>query len=153
MPVGILSLGLFLEDIGLERSESAPERPKSVDLKSGHGAPTYEHGPQTRMRRAPVRAVASLTWEEGPKRVYGGLANVSPEGCLLKTETTIEPGTEVDLEIAAVGTVPRLEVNLVGEVRHETEADGRHAYGIEFVEADEENRRALKRLYNHAAGG
>lgn len=153
LPVGIFSLGLFLDDIGLERSDDEPETPKSVEVKSGHGAPTYEHGPQTRMRRAPVRAVASVTWEGGPERIYGTLANISPEGCLLKTETTIEPGTDIDLEIAAIGTVPRLEVNVTAEVRHTTELDGRQAYGIEFTGIDDENATALKKLYNKAAGG
>ena len=151
MSFGIASLGLFLEDFGLKTLESDGE-PDSVRVESGHGAPIYEHGAQTRMRRAPIRGVASMTWEEGPDRVYGGLANISPHGCLVKTEATVEVGTEVELELAAIGTVPRLEVELTGEVRHATNLDERRAYGIEFGELDDENKRKLKRLYNLAAG-
>lgn len=152
MSFGILSLGLFLDDISLERLDSDADEPDSVQVGSGHGAPVYEHGEQTRMRRAPVRGVASMTWEGGPERVYGGLANVSPDGCMVKTEATIEVGTEVALELAAIGTVPRLEVQLTGTIRHATTVDGRRAYGIEFVDIDEENEDKLKRLYNLAAG-
>lgn len=150
MSVGIFSLGLFLEDLGLKRLKS--ETPDSVNVESGHGAPVFEHGAQTRMRRAPIRAIASMTWQDGPDRVYGGLDNLSPDGCLVKTEATIEIGTDVEIEIAGIGTVPRLEVELTGTVRHTTEIDGRRAYGIEFAEIDEDNKETLQRLYNVAAG-
>lgn len=152
MSAGILSLGLYLEKFGLKR-----RKPRSRDeieigdgVKSGHGAPLFEKGgPQTRIRRAPVRAIASMRWPEGPDRVFGGLENVSPTGCLLKTEASVEPGTEVELEIAAIGTDPRIEVEVEGTVRHVTDVDGRRAYGIEFDSGDNQ---ALRRLYNLAAG-
>lgn len=145
-----MSLGLFLENLGLKRLES--DTPDEVNVGGGHGAPIYEHGQQTRMRRAPIRAIAAMTWPEGPERVYGRMENVSPDGCLVKTEATLEAGTEIDIEITVAGTDPRLEVETTGTVRHVTEFDGRKAYGIEFDEISAENRKELKRLYNQAAG-
>lgn len=148
MLAGALSIGLYLDKLGLKRVDS--ETPDTIDVGSGHGAPVYEEGPQTRIRRVPIRAIASMTWEDGPERVYGGLENISPQGCLLKTEASIEIGTEVELEIAAIGTSPRLEVEVTGTIRHRTDVDGRQAFGVEFESGD---NRELKRLYNIAAGG
>lgn len=146
MSFAIGSLGLFLENFGLKRLDSERGRPDEVEFESGHGAPVYEQGPQTRMRRSPVRAIATLTWEEGPDKVYGSVENVSPRGCLVTTESTIDEGTEVDIEIRTVGDDTDLEVPALGVVRHATEQDGRRAYGIEFREVEDET--ALKRLYN-----
>lgn len=150
MPIGIASLGLFLENFGLKRLDSEPETPDEVDFESGFGAQVYEHGPQTRIRRAPVRGMATIRWEDGPDRIFGGIENVSPNGCLVKTEATIDEGTEVEFRLAAVGADERLEVEGTGVVRHTTEVDDRRAYGIEFREVDDET--ALKKLYNAAAG-
>ena len=152
MSFPLASLGLFLENFGLKSVSS--DTKESVTFESGHGAPVFEHGAETRMRRAPVRAIASMTWQEGPDQIFGALANISPDGCMVKTEATIEVGTEVELEIAAIGTVPRLECEMVGVVRHTTDLDGRRAYGIEFTEvADDEDDENLQRLYNLASGG
>lgn len=149
MSFGIASLGLFLENFGLNRRDSESETPDEVDVESGLGAPLYDRGPQTRIRRAPVRGMATLSWEAGPDRVYGGIENVSPSGCLIKTEATIDEGTQIEFRLAAVGGDREIEVEGVGMVRHTTDVDGRRAYGIEFLEIDDDD--ALHKLYNMAA--
>jgi len=150
MSIGIASLGLSLEKLGLTRSDSESATPEDIDVRSGLLAPVYEQGPQTRIRREPLRGMATLSWSGGPDKVYGGIENVSPNGCLIRTEASLEDGTEVEFRIAAVGLDRDLEVEGTGVVRHETEVDGRRAYGIEFTVVEDET--ALKRLYNLAAG-
>ena len=126
------------------------ERDQKLDLGSGPGAPMFEPGPQTRIRRAPVRAMATVTWENGPREVFGQVLNVSPGGCLLKTETTIETGTVVDMTIIVLGDDERTKVDVRGVIRRQTEADGRRAYGVEFVTIDTEDRESVQWLYAQA---
>lgn len=146
-----MGLDLSLDTFSIRRNDSST--PDEVELDSGHGAVVFEHGPQTRIQRRPVRAIASMTWEEGPDRIYGGVENISPDGCMVKTEASLEEGTEVELEVATSGGDARLEVEATAVVRHQTTRDGRRAYGLEFTEVDDEALDQLRALYNRAGEG
>jgi hypothetical protein len=121
-----------------------------LSLRGGPGAPIFEPGPQTRIRRTPVRAITTLTWEGGPREIFGQVVNVSPGGCLVKTESTIAEGTRVEMTITVLGDNHRLKLDIVGEVRRQTSCDGRRAYGIEFVPATSDDRTSLQWLYAEA---
>lgn len=106
-----------------------------------------------RTRRAPIRGFASLQWTGGPSRVFGGLVNVSPDGCLLKTESTIEEGTQVSIRLNFVGLKDddeRESVQATGVVRHRTEVEGRRAYGVEFTDLGDRDDHAVLDAYRHA---
>ena len=134
-------------------AETVTERVSSLDLRSGPGAPMFELGAQTRIRRAPVRAIASFTWAEGPRQAYGQVCNLSPGGCLLKTETTIPVGADLTLNVVLVGDGNRHKAELTGVVRRRTTSDdGRIAYGLEFTPADREERQTIEWLYGQALG-
>lgn len=126
------------------------KRERKMTLGSGPGAPMFENGPQTRIRRAPVRAIATVTWDGGPREVYGQVLNISPGGCLLKTETTIEPGTHLDMSIIVISEDERAKVDVEAVVRRRTEADGRRAYGLEFVALESTDKESVQWLYSHA---
>jgi c-di-GMP-binding flagellar brake protein YcgR len=110
----------------------------------------FEHGPQTRIRRAPVRAIATVTWDGGPREVYGQVLNVSPGGCLLKTETTIEPGTRLEMSIIVISEGERAKADVEAVVRRRTEENGRQAYGLEFVALESSDKESVQWLYSQA---
>ena len=150
----IMSIDRLVSTLTL-RPSSTEEAPTSLRIGSGPGAPMFEQskGPHTRIRRAPVRAFASLSWEGGPREIFGQVLNISPGGCLLKTESTIAIGCEVSLSITVLGTQKeRCQVDLVGVVRRRTEQDGRRAYGVEFSTPTREDRDHAQWLYAHAMG-
>ena len=121
-----------------------------ASLSSGPGAIMFEPGPQPRIRRAPVRAIATITWEGGPREVFGQVLNISPGGCLLKTETTIESGTELKLSVMLIGQGKRVSADMRGVVRRLTKEDGRRAYGVEWVAANAPEKESAQWLYGQA---
>lgn len=127
-------------------------RDSSPGLSSGPGAIMFEPGPNTRIRRAPVRAIATMTWNGGPREVFAQVLNISPGGCLIKTETTIIPGTVLDLSILIVGKGERANTEIKATVRHETVHEGRRAYGVEFVRVSSEEKEQAQVLYGQAMG-
>lgn len=129
---------------------SREDRDQKMTLGSGPGAPMFEHGPQTRIRRAPVRAIATVTWDGGPREVYGQVLNVSPGGCLLKTETTIEPGTRLEMSIIVISEGERAKADVEAVVRRRTEENGRQAYGLEFVALESSDKESVQWLYSQA---
>ena len=122
---------------------------QTLTLRSGTGAPIFETGPTTRIRRNPIRAFARMTWDNGPRAVFAQLVDVSLTGCLLKTETTIEPGTEVELSVTLVGDEEEYELGAV--VRRNTTIGGRQGYGLEFCGDSSDERRTAKALYSATA--
>ena len=126
------------------------ERDEGLTLGSGPGAPMFESGPQTRIRRAPVRAMATVTWENGPREAFGQVLNISPGGCLLKTETSIETGTVIEMSILILGEDERTKVDVSGVIRRQTTSDGRRAYGVEYLIIDSEDRESVQWLYSQA---
>jgi hypothetical protein len=126
------------------------DRDQKMTLGSGPGAPMFEHGAQTRIRRAPVRAIATVTWDGGPREVYGQVLNVSPGGCLLKTETTIEPGTRLEMSIIVISEGERAKADVEAIVRRRTEDDGRQAYGVEFIALESTDKESVQWLYSQA---
>ena len=127
-------------------------RDASHRLSSGPGAIMFEPGPNTRIRRAPVRAIATMTWEGGPREVFAQVLNISPGGCLIKTEATIVPGTILALSILIVGKGERANTEIQATVRHETTHEGRRAYGVEFVRSCSVDKEQAQRLYGQAMG-
>jgi hypothetical protein len=129
-------------------SSSSP----SMSLSSGPGAPMFEPGPHTRIRRAPVRAIASMTWAGGPREVFGQVVNVSPGGCLLKSEASLPVGSIIDLSMTILGNGQRSTADVRALVRHATTEGGRRAFGLEFVATDSKERETLQWLYTQAVG-
>lgn len=137
---------------------SSPLTPSTVlparqhdTLSSGPGSPMFEQrGPTTRIRRAPVRAFASVTFQGGPREIFGQILNVSPGGCLLRTETTIPDDTVLDMHITIVGSGERAGADVKAVVRRQTTDEGRRAYGIEFISEDREEALTLQWLYARA---
>lgn len=123
----------------------------SVSLRSGTGAPIFEHGPHTRIRRNPVRAIAAITWEDGPREAFGQLLNVSLTGCLIRTESTIEIDTELALRVTLAGSESDHSHEIYGVVRRATTVDGRRAYGIEFLTPSQRAKEAVQDLYSETA--
>lgn len=126
------------------------EQEGGLGLSSGPGAIMFEPGPQPRIRRAPVRAIATLTWQGGPREVFGQVLNISPGGCLLKTETTIEIGTTVQLSVMLIGQGKRQSADMSAVVRRVTQEDGRKAYGLEWVIQKSEEKVSAQWLYAQA---
>ncbi len=123
----------------------------SISLTSGPGAPIFEPGPNTRIRRSPIaRSIATMSWVGGPREIFGQVANVSPGGCLVKTESTIAPETIIAMTITIIGKGDPATFDVRGLVKHETTADGRRAYGIEFVANTPAERETIQWL-QHAA--
>ncbi len=120
-------------------------------LSSGPGSPMFEQrGPTTRIRRAPVRAFASVTFEEGTREIFGQVLNLSPGGCLLRTEATIEKDATLHMDITLVGQGERCTAEVQAVVRRVTTDDGRKAYGIEFLKESKQDRQTLEWLYARA---
>lgn len=141
---------MLLEKLIPRLGKDTADADSSMEIGSGPGAPMFEPGPHTRIRRAPVRAIGTMTWPGGPREVFGQVLNVSPGGCLVKTEATIEEGTVIDLSITLVGGAERVTADVSGVVRRRTEEDGRRAYGVEFVALSSEERETIQWLYARA---
>jgi len=122
-----------------------------LSLSSGPGSPIFEQaGPHTRIYRAPVRAIAAVRLEG--REIYGQVLDVAPGGCLLKTESTIAEGTEVELRVTILKNDTRSVAEVRGVIRRMSEVEGRRAYGVEFVAADSSERNNLQWLYSQALG-
>lgn len=132
--------------------EDDTTKQKSMSIGSGPGAPMFEPGPTTRIRRAPVRAIATVTVDGGPREIFGQVLNVSPGGCLLKTEATMETGTFVDMSITVIGDGFRARVDCKGVLRRRESAQGstRKHYGVEFLAVDSQDKQSLQWLYAQA---
>ena len=124
------------------RSEAA------VTLGSGPGAPIFEPGPQTRIYRAPVRAIG--VGQSDGTEIWGQVLDISLGGCLLKTDDTLAVGAEVELRITIIGDGRRAVADVRGIVRRATQDGGRSAYGLELVGGSPEERRVLQWLYSQA---
>ena len=129
--------------IDLTRSTS------STTLRSGTGAPIFEPGPQPRIRRNPTRAIASFTWDSGPREVYGQVVDISLNGGLLQTESTIDTGTELELSITLVGHGDEADYDLRAVVRRCDTRRGRQVYGLEFLTDSRKERQVAQALYSH----
>ena len=123
----------------------------SLSLRSGTGAPIFESGPTTRIRRNPVRAIASATWENGPPKVFGQILDVSLTGSLLRTETTIPEGTLLQLEITIVGGDEPTSFDVRALVQRTTTVRDRKAYGIAFVTESADEKQSVQALYSATA--
>ncbi len=139
-------------------SQQSPEKRNGAEgtnqvltLRSGTGAPIFEPGPHTRIRRNPVRAIASLTWEGGPREVFGQIRDVSLTGCLLRTESTIPVDSDLDITITLVGARSEAGFEVRATVRRQTTIDGRRGYGLEFLFPSTRHRRAVQALYSETA--
>ncbi|QED26476.1 PilZ domain-containing protein [Microvenator marinus] len=120
-----------------------------TQLRSGPGAPIFEQsGPHTRIFRAPVRAIASVRFEN--REIYGQVLDLAPGGCLLKTESTIAEGTKIELRVTIIKHDSRSVAEVRGTVRRATESEGRRAYGVEFEAMDSSERNTLQWLYSQA---
>lgn len=128
-------------------SQTESEKPNK--LSSGPGAVLFEtSGPHTRIYRAPVRAIGAAKFND--KEVWGQVIDVGPGGCLFKTESTIEIGTELELRVTIIGSDHRAVAEVNGIIRRLDKVDGRPAYGVEFIAEDATDRRALQWLYAQA---
>lgn len=142
----------ILKSIAISKTNAA-DSSGEMAIGSGPGAVMFEqHGQHTRIRRAPVRAIAAITWENGPREVFGQVVNISPGGCLVKTESTIAPGTVLDIAITIIGNGKRSSADVCAVVRRETEHEGRRAYGVEFVAMTRGERETIQWLYGQAMG-
>lgn len=119
-------------------------------MSSGPGAIMFEPGPNTRIRRAPVRAIGTITWDGGPREVFAQVLNISPGGCLLKTESSIVAGTVLEMSIMLIGNGERITASVQGKVCHETTHEGRRAYGVEFVRVTAQDKENTQWLYGQA---
>ncbi len=141
---------------GVVIDESATLRTeRSEQMSSGASSPgsaTFEAGRHARIRRAPVRAIAAFTPADGGER-FGQVLNLSPGGCLLRTETTLREGDHIDLTVTLVGARQRIKVDLRAIVcRVDTSLD-RRAYGLEFILEERAEREAAQWLYVRAMSG
>lgn len=123
----------------------------SLSLNSGTGAPIFEPGPHTRIRRNPVRAIAAVTWEDGPREIFGQILNISLTGCLLRTETTIAEGTELTMKITLIGDGQSSCFDVRTTVQRETTIRDRKAYGLEFTTECTEEKQSVQALYSATA--
>lgn len=120
----------------------------TLSISSGPGAPIFQSGTQTRIYRAPVRAVGVVTC--GVRESWGQVLDISPGGCLFKTDDQLEVGAEVELRVTIIGDERRAIAEINGIVRRSIEEGTRNAFGIEFVAADSDERRVLQWLYSQA---
>lgn len=132
------------------RETISPED-SALSLRSGPGAPIFEPGPHTRIRRNPTRAFAAMTWEGGPREVFGQVLNISLSGCLLRTESTIKPGTVVAMTITVLGAGNPAPLEVSGVVRRQTLVDGRRAYGVELLGRTKTEKETNQYLYAQTA--
>jgi hypothetical protein len=124
----------------------------AMSIGSGPGAPIFEPGPQTRIRRAPVQAIAAVKIDNGPREIFGRVVNISPGGCLLQTEATLESGTFVDLKVTVLGQEEPIRVEVSGVIRRQVEDSSRRQYGVEFLAVDSSDKQSLQWLYGQATG-
>lgn len=123
---------------------------KSISIGHGPGAVMFEQGPQTRIRRAPVRAIASVVIDGGPREIFGQVLNISLGGCLLKTEATIEVGSLVEMSITVIGDGANARVDVEGVIRRNVQGTDRRQYGVEFLAVDSTDKDSLQWLYSQA---
>jgi hypothetical protein len=124
------------------RSEAA------ISLGSGPGAPIFHPGPQTRIYRAPVRAIGVAATEHG--ETWGQVMDISLGGCLFKTDEELEVGAVFDLRITIINAERRAVADVRGLVRRKTEDGARNAYGLELIASYSEERCVLQWLYSQA---
>ena len=120
----------------------------AVTLGSGPGAPIFQPGPQTRIYRAPVRAIGVGVCDG--VEVWGQVLDISLGGCLLKSDDPLTVGAEIQLRITIIGASSRAVADVHGVVRRATTYGGRDAYGIELIGSDSDERRVLQWLYAQA---
>ena len=112
-------------------------------------APIFEsRGPHTRIYRAPVRAIGCLRF--GDKEIYGQVMDVSPGGCLFKTESTIAVGTPVEMRVTIIAAQSRAVAEVQGVIKRVDDVDGKPSYGVEFTAASATERQSLQWLYAKA---
>lgn len=130
---------IFLPQV---RSEAA------ITLGSGPGSPIFQPGPQTRIYRAPVRAIGVANCDG--QEIWGQVLDISLGGCLFKTDEVLEPGADLDLRITIIGPESRAVADVFGTVRRRTDDGGRTAYGIELRGRNSDERRVIQWLYSQA---
>ncbi len=131
--------------------DHAPRLKSSLSFRSGTGAPIFEPGPHTRIRRNPVRAIAAVTWEGGPREIYGQVLNISLTGCFLKTASTIEMGTELTFTVTLVSNGDKTSFDVRGVVCRITDVERRQGYGIEFLTHSRREKETVQALYSASA--
>lgn len=120
----------------------------SATLSSGPGAPIFQPGPQTRIYRAPVRAIGVAVI--GDREAWGQVIDVSPGGCLFKTDDPLEIGEEITLRVTLMSETRRAIAEVAATVRRRTGDGDRPAYGLEFRASTSEERQVLQWLYGQA---
>lgn len=125
------------------------KRNNRLSLSSGPGAPIFQQGPQTRIYRAPVRAVAAARLADGTE-IWGQVLDISLGGCLFKADETLEVGDELELRVTIISEERRAVAEVDAVVRRAAEDGGRSAYGLELVAHSGEGRRVLNWLYSQA---
>lgn len=125
------------------------ESKSRINLGSGPGAPIFQPGPQTRIYRAPVRAIAAARRADGTEE-WGQVLDISLGGCLFKADGELEIGAELELRITIISETRRAVAEVRGIVLRHTEDGGRSAYGIELFGRNSEERRVLEWLYGQA---
>lgn len=127
----------------------ASTRDSKLSIGSGPGAPIFEqNGEHTRIYRAPCRAIASVRFDD--KEIYGQVLDISPGGCLLLTETTLEVGQEFEMRVTIVHPSRRAVAEVSGIVQRTGEQNGRKAYGVKFSSEQRSDQKSLDWLYGQA---
>ena len=121
----------------------------SFEMASGPGAPIFQHGTQTRIFRAPVRALGVARLADGSE-AWGQVLDISLGGCLFKTDDPMNVGDEVELRITILAGQKRRVADVRGRIRRVDSDGDRPAYGVELVAANSDERRVHQWLYTQA---
>ncbi len=129
---------------------STKDNAPKTSFSSGPGAVLFENsGPHTRIYRAPVRAIGCVRFDD--KEIYGQVLDVSPGGCLFKTESTLETGTVISMRVTLISPDSRAVAEVNGVIcRTANDSDERPTYGVEFIAESPRERESLQWLYSKA---
>jgi len=136
-----------------ETAQTDPETRKESDGDSknqkSHSSPTENLQRERRAsRRTPTRCLAQIHWADRQNPIFGRLEDVSETGCRLLTETSLEPGQSVTIELTVLGRTPRITIEATGTVKYVDDETDRCAYGVEFDNLTPSTQRAVDWLYN-----
>lgn len=141
---------------GESDSETAQTDPATLHESDGnsknqksHSSPTENVQRERRAsRRTPTRCLAQIRWADRENPIFGRLEDVSETGCRLLTETSLEPGQFVTIELTVLGRTPRITIEATGTVKYVDEDADRSAYGVEFNDLTPSTQRAVDWLYD-----
>ncbi len=148
----------MLKELFFGEFDSQTDQPDSETLTESNGDSTNqqsnksptEHVKRERRasRRTPTRCLAQIRWADRENPIFGRLEDVSETGCRLLTETSLEPGQSVTIELTVLGRTPRITIEATGTVKYVDEETDRCAYGVEFNELTPSTQRAVDWLYD-----